>query len=213
MEVVGVGMGRTGTTSIQRALEHLGYRAYNFEAVMLNDHFDTWRRLAEGAEEPDWPTIFEGYNATISWPACFFYKELIEAYPDAKFILTTRDPERWAESVVRTSKVIATVRKARFIPRARKMTALMDALMVPVLGGIPPEKERAILAFEQHNAAVKEYIPPEKLLAYEVKEGWEPLCGFLDQPVPGASFPYENQGEGFVRQALQRFILERPGNE
>lgn len=213
MEVIGVGMGRTGTTSIQRALEKLGYHAYNFESVMREDHFDAWRRLAEGAEDPDWPTLFEGYNATISWPACFFYEELMEAYPDAKFILTTRDPESWAESVIRTSKVIATVRKARFIPRARKMTALMDALMVPIIGGIPPEKERAIQAFNEHNAAVKEYIPSEKLLVYEVKEGWEHLCDFLDEPVPDKPFPYENQGDGFTKQVLQRFIFETSGKE
>ncbi|MGF1471703.1 MAG: sulfotransferase family protein [Rubrobacteraceae bacterium] len=213
MEVIGVGMGRTGTTSIQQALERLGYRAYNFEAVVREDHFDAWRRLAEGTGEPDWPALFGGYDATISWPACFFYKELMEVYPDARFILTTRDPESWAESVVRTSKVIATVRTARFIPRARKMTALMDALMVPVLGGFPPEKERAISAFKQHNAAARAYIPPEKLLVYEAKEGWEPLCDFLNRPVPGGPFPYENQGDTFIRQALQRFIFGQTGNK
>lgn len=212
MDVIGVGMGRTGTTSIQRALEQLGYRAYNFEAVMREDHFDAWRRLAEGTEEPDWPILFSGYDASISWPACFLYRELMEAYPAAMFILTTRDPERWAESVIRTSKVISTVRKARFIPRARAMTGLMDALLVPVFGGIPPQKGRAISAFERHNAAVEAYIPPEKLLVYEVKDGWDPLCGFLGKPIPDVPFPYENQGDAFVRQALRRFIFERSGD-
>lgn len=212
MEVIGVGMGRTGTTSIQRALEELGYRAYNFESIMREDHFDAWRRLAEGIEDPDWSTLFRGYDASISWPACFFYEELMEAYPGAKFILTTRDPERWAESVARVSKIIATVRKARFIPRARRMAALMDALIVPVLGSMPVEKERAIPAFERHNAAVEAYIPPEKLLVYEVKDGWDPLCGFLGKPIPDVPFPYENQGDAFVRQALRRFIFERSGD-
>ena len=205
MKVIGVGFGRTGTTSIQRALEKLGYHAYNFEAVLQNEHFDAWREAAEG-KNPDWQKIFSGYDASISWPACFFYKELYEAYPDAKFILTTRDPERWAESVSRGMKHFPKLRAFRFIPRVRAMLRLMDTLLVPKLGSLEPDKEHLMGVLTEHNRAVRAFFPPEQLLIYEVKDGWEPLCNFLDKSVPSAPFPFENQGDDFIKQTLGRFV-------
>lgn len=135
MNVIGVGLGRTGTTSIQRALERLGYHAYNFEAVIHNEQFDDWREVTEG-KKPDWQTLFSGYDASISWPACFFYNELYEAFPDAKFILTTRDPERWAESVSRVMKQFPKLKAFRFAPCGRAMTKLMDTLLIPKFGSL-----------------------------------------------------------------------------
>lgn len=204
MRVIGVGFGRTGTTSVQRALEELGYHAYNFEAVMQNEQFGVWREADEG--HPDWPAIFAGYDASISWPACFFYKELYEAFPDAKFILTTRDPERWAESVSRSMKHFPKLKAFRFIPRVRAMLGLVDTMMVPKLGSINPGKEHLINLLAEHNRAVQAFLPTEKLLVYEVKDGWEPLCDFLGQPVPDTPFPFENQGEDFIKGTLERFV-------
>lgn len=206
MKVIGVGLGRTGTTSIQRALQELGYTAYNFEAVIHNRQFDAWREVTEG-KEPDWSEIFAGYDATISWPACFYYKELQAAYPRAKFILTTRDSERWAESVSRVHQQFAKLKSFRFIPRVRAMTRLMDAMMLPRLGGSRPDKKQLMALMEQHNSAVEAHFSAsDQFLIYEVKDGWEPLCEFLGHPVPDKPFPYENQGDQFIKQAVNRFI-------
>ena len=205
IKVIGVGLGRTGTTSIQRALEVLGYRAYNFEAVIYNEQFNEWREVVEG-KEADWHALFDGYDSSISWPACFFYQELLTVYPNAKFILTVRDPERWAESVGRVITNFPKLKPFRFIPRVRAMLNLMETLVIPRFGSFDPDKSHLMGVIEQHNAAVKKAIPPEKLLIYEVQEGWEPLCTFLGHPLPDAPFPYENQGDNFVKQLLERFI-------
>lgn len=204
MRVIGVGLGRTGTTSIQRALEHLGYHAYNFEAVIQHQHFDAWCDLVQG-QTPDWETIFAGYDASISWPACFFYRELHAAYPDARFILTTRAPERWAASVKRVFPHMAKLQAFRFIPRVQAMVNLMNTMMIPKFGSFDPHTAHLINFIEEHNRAVQAYFPPEQLLIYEVKDGWEALCAFLGHQVPSTDFPYENQGDGFVKQMLERF--------
>ena len=205
MKIIGAGFGRTGTTSIQRALKELGYTAYNFEAVVKHQHFDAWREITEG-KKPDWEKLFQGYDATIAWPPCFFYKELYEAYPEAKFILTTRDPERWAESIGRVMKLFPRLQGFTFIPRVRKMVNLMDTLILPRFGSLEPDKAHLMKMLKEHNQVVKAFIPAEQLLIYEVKDGWEPLCAFLDKPVPKIPFPYENQGDDFVSGMLERFI-------
>ncbi|MEM8534846.1 MAG: sulfotransferase family protein [Chloroflexota bacterium] len=211
MRVIGVGLGRTGTTSIQRALEHLGYHTYNFEAVMQHQHFDAWRDIVQ-EQTPDWDAIFGGYDASISWPACFFYQELHIAYPDAQFILTTREPERWAASVKRVLPHMAKLQAFRFIPRVQAMVNLMNAMLIPKFGSFDPDTSRLISLIEEHNRAVRSYIPSPKLLIYEVKDGWEPLCAFLDCPIPSTDFPYENQGDGFVKQMLERFTRSDASN-
>lgn len=205
MRIIGTGFGRTGTTSIQRALGVLGYRAYNFETVMHNQHFDAWRELVNG-KAPEWDALFDGYDATISWPACFFYKELYKAYPDAKFILTWRDPERWADSVLGVIHNFPKLKKFRFVPRVRAMLGLVETLLIPKFGSFEPEREHLINLIKTHSEEVIAFFPPEKLLVYEVKEGWEPLCRFLGHDVPAQKFPYENRGDAFIQNLLSRFI-------
>lgn len=206
MHVFGAGMGRTGTTSVQRALAQLGYRAYNFESVIQENHFETWGKIFSGEIEPDWPALFTGYDATIAWPPCFFYKELMTAYPEAKFILTTRDPERWADSLLAAYKVIASLRSFRFIPKVRAMTDVMDGGMRQRLFGDEEMRREAVMqAFINHNEAVQRDIPAERLLVYEVQQGWEPLCDFLEKPVPDTPFPHANKREDFRQMALRLF--------
>lgn len=205
MDIIGVGFGRTGTTSIQRAFQQLGYRAYNFEAVIENEHFDLWREIGEG-KPADWNTIYDGYNATVSWPSCFYYKELMDVYPNAKFILTTRDPERWAESVMRVLPHFGKLKPFRFIPRVRAMLRLMETTMLPRFGGSNPSKAHLVNTITEHDAAVKAIIPAKKLLVYTVKEGWEPLCAFLQCDVPAGRFPYENRGDDFIKEIMSRFV-------
>lgn len=204
MKLIGAGFGRTGTTSTQRALADLGYNAYNFESVIDNMHFDIWRDYIDG-KTPDWDKLFEGYNATISWPACFYYKELSEVYPDAKFLLTTRDPERWADSVLGVIGNFSNLRKLRFIPRVRSMLGLMEVLIIPKFGSFEPDRDHLINLIKTHNEEVIAFFPPEKLLVYEVKQGWEPLCEFLGHDVPDKEFPYENRGDAFIKGILKRF--------
>lgn len=204
IDLFGAGLGRTGTTSVQRALEQLGYHAYNFEEAVANDHLETWQRIFEGELEPDWPMLFAGYDATISWPASFYYRELNEAYPTAKFILTTRDPERWADSLLSAYRVLAGMSRLSFVPKVRTLTRVLNGPMRDkVFGPGQLSKEGLVASFNAHNDGVMRTIPAERLLVYEASQGWEPLCDFLDQRVPDVPFPYENKREDFKLMAYR----------
>lgn len=219
LEVIGAGLGRTGTTSLKAALETLGYGpCYHMTEVFAHpEHVPFWEAARRG-EAVEWDTVFSGYRAAVDWPAAAYYERLMHAYPDAKVILTVRDPERWYESARAT---IYTVRDmassplfsffARLVPRLRYMrrAALMVAGLAwdDTFGGDFEDRERATRSFERLNGRVVERVPPEKLLVYEVSEGWGPLCDFLGVEPPDEPFPRLNDARSFRRmtRALPAF--------
>ncbi len=103
LKVIGAGFGRTGTLSLKYALEQLGFGPcyHMIETREHPEHDALWLALARGKSD-DWHTILDGYAATVDWPAIMIWKELAAAYPQAKVILTLRDPERWYESASNT---------------------------------------------------------------------------------------------------------------
>jgi len=204
MKIIGAGYGRTGTVSIQQALEHLGYPCYHMQEVMKSyrrGHVDIWDRALTGHTDTDWQTLFSDYEATVDFPACVFYAELMAAFPDAVVLLSVRDPERWWASF---SKLIGLVTKASyfgFVPMFRKFSAMNLHLVDYVFGGIP-DKDRAIGCYLRHIEEVKRTVPEERLLVYNVAEGWKPLCRFLDKPVPAIPFPHANAGIADLRKKI-----------
>lgn len=206
MKVIGAGFGRTGTTSLQAALEQLGFGScYHMTEVFKNpEHADVW--LAAWRGEPvDWNGFLGDYESAVDWPACAFYRELMERYPDAKVLLSVRDPERWYESTRSTIYELSAV-----LPRSPIARAILALIFLAVFGA--PVKRRmsdeiiwegtfdgrfedrtyATQIFEQHNEEVKRRVPQDRLLVYEVKEGWGPLCEFLGVPEPDEPFPRLN---------------------
>ena len=103
LEVIGAGFGRTGTLSLKLALEQLGFaQCYHmFEVMNHPEHVPLWRAAHRG-EPTDWEALFAGYRAAVDWPSCNFWREQLDTWPDAKVILTQRDPERWYTSVMNT---------------------------------------------------------------------------------------------------------------
>jgi Sulfotransferase domain len=206
LKVIGAGFGRTGTTSIKAALEQLGFaQCYHMQEVIKKPaHVQLWLDALEG-KPVDWETLFTGYQATVDWPACNFYAQLMAHYPDAKVLLTVRDPDKWYDSCLNTiyamyhKPVMRLVR--RLVPPMHRFMAMNDRLIWQGdFGGRFSDRDHAIAVFNQHNAAVKAYVPSDRLLVYDVKEGWEPLCRFLDVPVPqGIPFPHLNDTGTFQR--------------
>jgi hypothetical protein len=209
LEVIGAGFGRTGTMSLKIALEELGFApCYHMTEVFEHpEHVELWRAAGQG-ETLDWDEIFHEYRATVDWPSAAFYEELMESYPEAKVILTVRDPDRWYESTRTTifgmsgaaaSPLFSLA--ALFVPRIRRIRRAV--LMVSKLawedmfGGKFEDKELAIEVFEGWNEEAKKRVPAERLLVYEVKEGWGPLCEFLGVEVPDKPFPHLNDAEVF----------------
>jgi hypothetical protein len=212
LKVIGAGLGRTGTLSLKAALEGLGFaRCYHMTEVFAHPgHARVWDAAARG-EAVDWEALFEGYQATVDWPGCNFYREFLRLYPEAKVVLTVRDPGRWYDSARQT---IYHARHAfpawvtPLLPRLRHLMPMLDRLIWEgVFGGRFGDRDQAIGVFERHNEEVMRTVPADRLLVYEVKDGWGPLCEFLGVPVPeDRPFPHLNDTEEF-RARIRRMSL------
>jgi hypothetical protein len=191
LKVIGVGLGRTGTMSLKLALEQIGFApCYHMAELMMNPaRGPLWIAAADG--KPDWEAIFEGYPATTDYPACIWWRELAAAYPNAKLILTLRDPEKWFESTQATILSEAMTERIKSSP----LVPFFEKTIWKAFGDRTHDRAFMIDHFERHNAAIKAAIPKERLLVYEVSEGWEPLCEFLDVDVPDTPFPKVNSRE------------------
>ena len=203
IDVIGAGFGRTGTLSLKFALETLGFdKCYHMMEVMLNEHHvDLWRRVAR-LENVDWHALYQGYRATVDWPSASFWRELRLVYPDAKVILTLRDSEQWYTSVMNTIwKLSATALpegKRRGDPEMIERAMMShEVIWNGVFGGRMDDKDHVIDCFESHNQEVIDTVPADQLLVYRPGDGWEPLCEFLEKPVPDSDYPRVNSTEEF----------------
>jgi Sulfotransferase domain len=208
MKVIGSGFGRTGTLSLKAALEILGFApCYHMEEVIKRpSHVRLWQQI--GHNQPvSWEAIFAGFQATVDFPASSFYRELLAKYPDAKVVHTVRDPERWydstAETIYRVGNNFPTWVLKLFPPLGRFFDMQERLIWQKLFNGRFSDRTYAIKFFNKYTDEVRQNVPPEKLLIFQVKEGWEPLCAFLDIPMPDIPFPHVNDRE----QMLRRFKL------
>ncbi len=200
VKIIGAGVGRTGTYSLKLAITQLGMGpCHHMEDVLHNMPVQVplWAAAAKG--QPDWEAIYQGCQSAVDWPTAGFFRELNAAYPTARFILTLRSPESWVASFSDTIyKLLAGRDQA-----PKEMQAWLEmAVAVIDKTGFPAGLDAAGLtkAFNAHNDAVKAAIPPERLLVYQVKDGWAPLCAFLGVPVPVDPYPRTNdRGEFWDR--------------
>lgn len=200
LKVIGAAYGRTGTQSLKIALETLGFgRCYHFTEMLRARHVALWLAVVRG-ERADWDTIFEGFGATTDWPAAAYYRELAAHYPDAKLVLTTRAAEDWYRSIRRT---LYPLRRAlpSWLPGFSGIARLTDAVIwLGTFGGRVTDRAHALAVYERHVAEVRTEIAKERLLVFDVRDGWEPLCEFLGVPVPaGVEFPRVNGASRVIR--------------
>ena len=206
LQVIGAGFGRTGTTSLKAALEQLGFsKCHHMDEVLTSRaQTDFWWALAEhGADTANrgWDEIFEGFQASCDWPSCTYWEELHRHYPEAKIILTVRDEQRWYDSCWRTiyaASFLVPTWISRMIPPLDRMSRMVIASVWDgVFHGRFEDRERAIEIYRAHVAYVKATAAPDKLLVFEARQGWEPLCQFLGVPVPEGSYPHLNDSARF----------------
>lgn len=197
LKVIGAGVGRTGTYSLKLAINQLGFGpCHHMEEVLLNMQAQVPLWKAAASRNADWAAIFEGYQSAVDWPTARFFRELNATYPSAKFILTERSPESWVASF--SSTIYTLLYQMDDIPPDKQTWLDMGRAIVAGTGipaGLIEEELKA--AFIAHNEAVKAAIPENRLLVYQVKEGWGPLCAFLDVPVPDGPFPRSNDRAEF----------------
>jgi hypothetical protein len=210
VKLIGAGLPRTATTTQKIALEMLGLGPCYHMRDMMSDmgkSVPQWRRAFEG--EGPWSEIFDGYQSTTDWPAAFFWRELMDVYPDAKVLLSVRSADSWARSMSDTiNKIYFGDSLMRHLSKARysvdpDWAAWMD-LMIDMnwveggaFGGTEGEREPLMRAAERWNDEVRAGVPAERLLVWEAKEGWEPLCEFLEVEVPDEPLPQVNDTEAF----------------
>ena len=201
LEVIGAGFGRTGTMSLKMALDQLGFGpCYHMVEVFKNPIApDYWAAAASGAAM-DWDAVFAGYQSTVDWPSTDYWRELLAHAPNAKIILTVRDPEAWFRS---TQATIFGPLNDRMIDDASSKGVMLRAIFDRNFGGMRHDRATSIAAFLAHNAAVRRDAPPAQLLEYDIAQGWAPLCGFLGVPVPDAPFPRVNSTEEFQANAVR----------
>ena len=180
----------------------LGFdKCYHMMEVHLNPtHAQIWKDLADGIE-PDWHELFEGYQASVDWPSCNFWREQMVAFPEAKVILTRRDPEKWYTSIMNTIWPSSKAGAASEDPAAKLRSSMVFGLIWDgIFDGRMDDKDFVISQFEKHNQQVIDEVPAAKLLVYEPGDGWEPLCEFLQVPVPEVEYPRVNSTEDFRAQ-------------
>ncbi|CAM9803692.1 unnamed protein product, partial [Heterosigma akashiwo] len=219
IEVIGAGLGRTGTKSLAAALDLLGYKTYHFP---LPEHSAAWAAYAGGTgsvQDAISAAVEDGYNATCDQPMADLFAAQLEMYPNARVILTVRDsPQKWAQSWKMLLEFISVQERPfsfmvphfhQWIPFMKNWKQMRRIMGVPTLG-LPPGKLIRGYASEPegwledqysaHNAAVQKHVPKDKLLVFNVKDGWEPLCRYLGKEVPdGAPFPNVNESKELQR--------------
>ncbi len=192
LKIVGTGLGRTGTKSLQSALNMLGAGPchHMVEVFAHPESAQLWIEAAKG--RPDWDAIFAGYHAVVDYPGAQFWRELVTYYPQAKVLHTIRDPDEWFESTQLT--IFAPDSAAK---RRGPMSEFFDIIVAAFGDNI---HDRAFMTdyFRKHTRDVVRTIPAERLLVYEVSQGWGPLCEFLCVPVPGEPFPAQNSRAEFI---------------
>jgi hypothetical protein len=193
------------------ALEQLGLGpCYHMRDLLadLESGLPPWERAAEGA--PDWKRIFGDAHSTVDWPSARYYGELMDCYPDAKVLLSVRDSEAWVRSMRETvwgifhgDSVIHHVSEARAVldPPWRRFTALMNRMTwdeeTGALAGDTSTDAGLAAVMRRWNDTVKSTVPADRLLVWDPREGWEPLCGFLEVDVPAEPLPRLNDTASF----------------
>lgn len=202
MKVIGAGFGRTGTMSLKVALEELGagpclHSMESLHGAQTPEGPSLWEQVITG-QQIDWRGTFDGWGSTVDWLGARFYPEMLQAWPEAKVILSVRDPEAWYESCHASLHATSRLQDGGAGAEASPMLRAVDAaIWQDIFEGRFAERDYALEVFERHRLQVAGTVPPERLLIYDIREGWQPLCELLEVPVPKTPFPHLNGRETF----------------
>jgi hypothetical protein len=200
LAVIGPGFGRTGTMSLKHALEQLGFGpCHHMDEVFAHlDQIPHWQAVAAGRPVV-WDDVFAGYRSQVDWPGAHPWRELAAAYPQSKVVLTVRPEASWWTSFSATiGALFSAPDQVPLPPHLRTMRDVaIELIQVQTFGCPSTDREGVLAAYRRRTAEVRAAIPTERLLVFDVAEGWAPLCRFLDVPVPDAPFPRMNSTEQF----------------
>jgi hypothetical protein len=199
LEIIGAGFGRTGTNSLKLALEHLGFGPchHMFEVRDNPELLPDWEAAARG-EAVDWANVFREYRSQVDWPGARYWRELAAHSPKAKVILTVRDPDAWFDSVQATIVPFLSARGKHTSPHANAIAEMAYELIArQVFDERMSDRKHATRVFKDHIVQVQSEIAPERLLTFDLRDEWEPLCEFLKVEIPNIPFPKTNSSKQF----------------
>jgi hypothetical protein len=208
LKVIGAGLPRTGTLSLKFALQELGFGPCHHmsEIFMRPGQVTLWTRKLSG-EPVGWDEVLEGYSSTTDAPSCFVYRELMAHYPEAKVILSVRSAESWWSSAQATvMSPQSPANRPEILPNSEDFARMFQTMRTATGYDVTfdtSDSAGSIASFERHNEEVKRVVPKERLLVFEAKQGWEPLCSFLGVPLPNTPYPHLNS-TGEFQQNLAR---------
>jgi hypothetical protein len=196
LTIIGSGFGRTGTASLKRALETLGFGpCHHMEEVLAHpEQVPYWEAIVAG-EPVDWDKVFSGYRSQVDWPGAHAWRQLASAYPEAKVIHSIRPEDAWWTSFSATIGKLFIMHKD--LPASPMMKAMETAIVHQTFGCPLTDRAGVLAAYRRRTEEVRAAIPRERLLVFNVSEGWEPLCTFLGVPVPSGEFPRTNSTQEF----------------
>ncbi len=225
LQIIGSGVGRTGTHSLKLALEQLGFsKCFHMAELFQHPEKIIYFQKAEHGEAVDWDTLFEGYKSAVDYPVARYYKQLIAAYPQAKIIHTIRDAESWYQSAMETifwaskpsaGRIFSLLIKMPFNSVVRKRFPVLKyngEMVDNIFGKNLKDKQEVIKRYNAINEETLNYIPKDRSLVYDIKTGWEPLCNFLNVPIPATPFPRSNTKEGF-KEMVKEIASGKPVKE
>jgi hypothetical protein len=204
--LIGTGFGRTGTNSLKLAFERLGFGPchHMFEVRNHPEELHFWQAATRG-RMPDWDAAFANYSACVDWPSAFFWREITAHFPDAKVLLSVRPEEDWYRSMKATiyKNLVNPVLPPPGFDRDRRLL-VQELILQQQFGGRLDDKAHTLAVYRDHIAAIQDAIAPDRLLTYNVAEGWAPLCAFLEVGVPDEPFPLTNTTKEFQQRSAKR---------
>jgi Sulfotransferase domain len=206
LEIIGPGFGRTGTNSLKIALEHLGFGPchHMFEVRDNPALLPDWEAAARG-EQVDWDRVFQGYRSQVDFPGARYWRELARHYPAAKVILTIRDPDEWFDSVQATIVPFLTARGTHPSPHVNAIAEMgYQTVAVQVFQNRMADRGHATRVIRDHVTEVQATIRADRLLTFDLRDGWPPLCAFLGVGVPDMPFPMTNSSKAFHDEEWKR---------
>lgn len=203
LEIIGAGFGRTGTLSLKTALEHLGYPCHHMMEVMANPAQAPAFTAAARGDSSGLAGALAPYRATVDWPSCAFWRELLALNPHAKVLLSVRPSDRWWNSFSQTIHAVMTRDVPPDVELPEEFRAIVDmgneVVKLRSFGERFAEmsSDEIVAVYEAHNQDVRDNAPPDRFLEFDVVQGWEPLCAFLRVDVPDEPFPNVNDTTQF----------------
>ena len=200
IKVIGAGFGRTGTHSLATALEILGFRpCYHMLELQRNpNHINFWSKVLE-KQNADWQEFFQPHNSTVEWPAVSFLSQILAAFPEAKLVLTLRDPDDWYESAADTIFDALEISLHNPNPDQQDQARFARRLILRrVFSNKYKDNDFVLGIYKRQISSAIEQVPREPLLLYCISEGWESLCAFMEIEPPGKPLPWVNKRAEFM---------------